>query len=94
MEPLKTTVASLHALAAARGLEIASTSPLAAAPRGPAAPATLPDELEESLYIAAAPDALVRIRITAPGTAEERPSACWCARSAPCASASTAPSSS
>ena len=73
MEPLKTTVAALHALAAARGLEIAGTSPLAAlrGAVGPAAPAALPDELEESLYIAVAPDALVRIRITAPGTAEE-----------------------
>jgi len=69
MEPLKTTVAALHALAAARGLEIAGTSPLAAlrGAVGPAAPATLPDELEESLYIAVAPDAALPSVADEPG---------------------------
>lgn len=73
MDPLKTSAAVLHELAAARGITITPASPLAAAdrrPGGPAAPSDLPDELEEALYVAAEPEALVRVRIVVPGATE------------------------
>jgi hypothetical protein len=73
MDPLKTTAAVLYELAAARGLAIAASSPLSAADRrgqGPGAPASVPDEIEEALYIAAEPEALVRVRVLVPGATE------------------------
>jgi hypothetical protein len=73
MDPLKTSAAVLYELAAARGLEIAPGSPLTAAdrrPQGQGAPSNVPDELEEALYVAAEPEALVRVRIVVPGAAD------------------------
>lgn len=73
MDSLKGSLASLHELAAARGVTVARVSPLASpgtGDGGPAAPAALPDELEEALYIAAEPEALVRIQVVVPGAAD------------------------